>query len=66
MRAGIQGENLPDMLEAGAVRDALVSRQDEKWGMAARLHCRAVTGDSLSANCSIPTTSGPSSLIHVP
>lgn len=31
-----------------------------------RVYFGAVTGESFSANCSIPTTSGPSSFIHVP
>ena len=31
-----------------------------------RVYCGDVAGESFSANCSIPTTSGPSSLIHVP
>jgi hypothetical protein len=37
MRAGIQEETLRAMLEAGAVREVLVSRHDEKWGLAIRL-----------------------------
>ena len=37
MRAGIQEETLRAMLEAGAVREVLVSRQDDKWGLAIRL-----------------------------
>lgn len=37
MRAGIQEETLRAILEAGAVRDVLVSRQDDKWGVAIRL-----------------------------
>lgn len=39
MRAGIQEETLRAMLEAGAVREVLVNRQDEKWGLAIRLGC---------------------------
>lgn len=31
-----------------------------------RIQCRAVTGDSFKTICSVPTTSGPFSLIHVP
>lgn len=30
------------------------------------IQCGAVAGDNFNANCSIPTTSGPSSLIQVP
>jgi len=37
MRAGIQEETLRAMLEAGAVREVLVSRHAEKWGLAIRL-----------------------------
>lgn len=37
MREGIHEEALRVMLEAGAVREVLVSRQDEKWGLAIRL-----------------------------
>jgi hypothetical protein len=37
MRQGIQEETLRAMLEAGAVREVLVSRQDDKWGLAIRL-----------------------------
>lgn len=34
---GLQEETLRAMLEAGAVREVLVSRQDEKWTLAVRL-----------------------------
>ena len=34
---GIQEDTLRAMLEAGAVREVLVSRQDEQWGLAIRL-----------------------------
>ncbi|KFE51719.1 hypothetical protein IV02_11060 [Pseudomonas syringae] len=34
---GLHEETLRAMLEAGAVRDVLVSRQDEKWSLAVRL-----------------------------
>ncbi len=34
---GLQEETLRAMLEAGAVREVLVSRQDEKWSVAVRL-----------------------------
>ncbi len=37
MREGIHEDALRVMLEAGAVREVLVSRQDEKWGLAIRL-----------------------------
>ena len=37
MRAGIHEETLRAMLEAGAVREVLVSRQDDKWNLAVRL-----------------------------
>jgi len=37
MRSGIQEETLRAMLEAGAVREVLVSRQNDKWGLAIRL-----------------------------
>lgn len=37
MRQGIQEETLRAMLEAGAVREVLVSRHDEKWSLAIRL-----------------------------
>jgi len=37
MQAGIQEETLRAMLEAGAVREVLISRYDEKWGLAIRL-----------------------------
>jgi hypothetical protein len=37
MRAGIQEETLRAMLETGAVREVLVSRHAEKWGLAIRL-----------------------------
>lgn len=33
MRQGIKEETLRAMLEAGAVREVLVSRQDDKWGL---------------------------------
>jgi len=36
MRTGIHEETLRAMLEAGAVREVLVSRQDDKWGLAIR------------------------------
>ena len=36
---GLQEETLRAMLEAGAVREVLVSRQDEKWSVAVRLGC---------------------------
>lgn len=34
---GLQEETLRAMLEAGAVREVLVSRQDDRWGLAIRL-----------------------------
>lgn len=34
---GIQEDTLRAMLEAGAVREVLVSRQDDQWGLAIRL-----------------------------
>ena len=34
---GLQEETLRAMLEAGAVREVLVSRQHDKWGLAIRL-----------------------------
>ena len=37
MRAGIQEEALRAMLEGGAVREVLVSRHGEQWGLAIRL-----------------------------
>jgi len=37
MRAGIQEDALRAMLEGGAVREVLVSRHGEKWGLAIRL-----------------------------
>ncbi|WP_095096522.1 hypothetical protein [Pseudomonas sp. Irchel 3A5] len=37
MHPAIQEETLRAMLEAGAVRDVLVSRQDDKWTWAIRL-----------------------------
>ena len=37
MREGIHEDALRVMLEAGAVREVLVSREDEKWGLAIRL-----------------------------
>lgn len=37
MRSGIQEDALRVMLEGGAVREVLVSRQNEKWGLAIRL-----------------------------
>lgn len=37
MRTGIQEETLRAMLEGGAVREVLVSRHGEKWGLAIRL-----------------------------
>ena len=36
-REGIHEDALCAMLEAGAVREVLVSRQDDKWGLAIRL-----------------------------
>ncbi|WP_424081072.1 hypothetical protein [Pseudomonas sp.] len=107
MPQGIHEEALRALVEGGAVRDTLVSHQEDKWTLAirlggagsrwqplvggtlaprnathlgqpdggrticrcggvARILCGAVTGDSFNASCSIPTTSGPSSLIQVP
>ena len=37
MRQGIQEETLRAILEASAVREVLVSRQNDKWGLAIRL-----------------------------
>ena len=37
MRTGIQEETLRAMLEAGAVREVLASRQNDKLGLAIRL-----------------------------
>ncbi|EXF96454.1 hypothetical protein HK44_016035 [Pseudomonas fluorescens HK44] len=37
MRQGIHEDALRVMLEGGAVREVLVSRQDYKWGLAIRL-----------------------------
>lgn len=37
MRQGIQEETLRVMLEAGAVREVLVSRHNGKWSLAIRL-----------------------------
>ncbi|VVO49484.1 hypothetical protein PS862_00235 [Pseudomonas fluorescens] len=37
MRAGIQEDALRTMLEGGAVREVLVSRHGDKWGLAIRL-----------------------------
>lgn len=37
MRQGIQEETLRVMLEAGALRELLVSRHGDKWGLAIRL-----------------------------
>jgi hypothetical protein len=37
MRAGIHEDALQVMLEGGAVREVLVSRHGDKWGMAIRL-----------------------------
>lgn len=37
MPQGIHEEALRAMLEGGAVRDVLVSRQDDKWTLAIRL-----------------------------
>lgn len=37
MRSGIQEDALRVMLEGGAVREVLVSRQNEKLGLAIRL-----------------------------
>jgi len=34
---GLQEETLRAMLEAGAVREVLICRQDEKWTLAIRL-----------------------------
>ena len=47
MRTGIKEDTLRAMLEAGAVREVLISRQDDKWGLAIRLggagsHCLPV------------------------
>ena len=36
-RPRIQEETLRAMLDAGAVREVLASRQDDKWGLAIRL-----------------------------
>lgn len=37
MRSGIQEDALRVMLECGAVREVLVSRHGDKWGLAIRL-----------------------------
>ncbi|MEE3509657.1 hypothetical protein QN399_26050 [Pseudomonas sp. 10C3] len=37
MREGIQEETLRAMLEGGAVREVLVSRHGDQWGLAIRL-----------------------------
>ena len=37
MRSGIQEDALRVMLEGGAVREVLVSRHGDKWGLAIRL-----------------------------
>lgn len=37
MPQGIQEEALRAMVEGGVVREVLVSRHDEKWGLAIRL-----------------------------
>ena len=37
MPQGIQEETLRAMLEGGAMRDVLVSRQEDKWTLAIRL-----------------------------
>ncbi|MEX5684779.1 hypothetical protein [Pseudomonas silesiensis] len=37
MRVGIQEDALRAMLEGGAVREVLVRRHGEKWGLAIRL-----------------------------
>ncbi len=37
MREGIQEETLRALLEGGAVREVLVSRRGEQWGLAIRL-----------------------------
>ena len=37
MPQGIQEETQRAMLDAGAVREVLASRQDDKWGLAIRL-----------------------------
>lgn len=34
---GLQEETLRAMIEAGAVREVLISRHDDKWGLAIRL-----------------------------
>lgn len=52
MRQGIQEDALRIMLEGGAVREVLVSRHGDKWGLAVRLGGRrrkvalAVGGDA--------------------
>ncbi len=33
----LKGETLRAMIEAGVVREVLISRQDDKWGLAIRL-----------------------------
>lgn len=37
MRTGIQEETLQAMLEAGAVREVLISRHQDKWSLSIRL-----------------------------
>lgn len=37
MRSGVQEDALRGMFEGGAVREVLVSRQVDKWGLAIRL-----------------------------
>ena len=44
MRAGIQEDALRAMLEGGAVREVLVSRHGEKWGLAIRLGAPVAVG----------------------
>lgn len=39
MRSGIQEETLQAMLEAGTVREVLISRHQDKWSLSIRLGC---------------------------
>ncbi|VVO92016.1 hypothetical protein PS870_02368 [Pseudomonas fluorescens] len=49
MRQGIQEETLRAMLEGGAVREVLVSRHGDKWGLAIRLGGASSRQQSLAA-----------------
>ena len=44
MRAGIHEDALQVMIEGGAVREVLVSRHGDKWGLAIRGAAPAVAG----------------------